>query len=397
MIGNRKIVLTSAVRFYGAGVSLILLLLNAKYLGATGVGIYSLAILAVAFYQNVIGFATGAIPYWTPRMGSRKIMVASTLWIVLSVSLCTPVFYFLGMIPEGLIIDVILLAILHGLHGLLQNIAVGKNNIAQFNRVLVVTHTLVLFFVLMGFFVWDEQSVRWVLLSMEIGYGVGVLYNLFFWMQRLTNETEEQWISVLKQLLQHGTYVQVANFFQQINYRLTFYFIEAFAGIRVLGLYAAGIQLSEGVWNLSKSFAVVEYGTIANTEDKAVHKKTVQHFSLLSIMGISLLMVILVLIPENIWVHFLGNDFAGVKEVILWLSPGVLVFSLSTILSHYFTGVGRFWENTIASGIGVPITLLGCLLFVEETGIIGAAMTQNISYLISLSYLFVAYKKQMKN
>lgn len=387
--------LTSGVRFYGAAVSLLILLLNAKFLGARGVGIYSLAILAVAFYQNVIGFVTGAIPYWTPRKGSRNIVLASLFWIFVAVGVCTPVFYILGMIPEGLLTGVVFLALLHGLHGLFQNIAVGENNIAQFNRVLVLTHSFVIVTVVLGFFVWNQKNVRWVINAMLIGYGLGVAYNVIFWSKKLKRETTDSVFQILKQLLHHGTYVQVANFFQQINYRLTFYFVEAFAGVSVLGLYAAGIQLSEGVWNLSKSFAVVEYGAIANTEDRQVHRKTVRHFALLSIIGTAVLLAILLAIPEHIWVYFLGQDFAGVKEVIVWLSPGVLVFSLSTIVSHYFTGVGRFWENTIASGIGVPVTLVGCWLLIREYDLVGAAMTQNISYAISLGYLFWAYRRRI--
>lgn len=397
MKGGKKIAFTTFVRFFGAGVGLLLLLLNAKFLGKAGVGELSLALLAVAFYQNVYGFVTGAIPYWTTRISQANILSVSLIWILISSAIATPIFYGLGMLSSQYFLWIIILAILHGIHGLLQNLLIGNNAIKQFNLVLLISHVVVITSVCVGFFIFDWKSILWVLQAMSIGYGIAVLYNLLVYLPSVSwkSKTGDQ-IATLLQLLRHGTYVQLANLFQQINYRLTYYFVEASAGIEMLGLYAAGIQLSEGIWNLSKSFAVVEYGEIANEKEVAKQIEIRKKFLRISVTGTLILIIILVSIPEFIFTTFLGEDFLGVKNVIFWLAPGVLIYSVFTIYSHYFSGIGRFWENTISSGIAMLVTVLGCVFLIKEYGLIGAAVTQNTAYLITALYLIIIARKGKK-
>lgn len=377
----------------------MLLLLNAKFLGTTGIGRISLAILVVAFYQLIMGFMTGSITYWIPRRSTGKLFITAFTGIILSLVIATPVFYTIGLFPDQIILWPIILAFLHGVNELFQNILVGQNNLRQFNRVLFIIHSVIIASVLVGFTQMGWQTVIWVLQAMSLGYLVGVAYNFFYLLPHLFHfkNDENSFLNTFKTLFHHGAYVQLSNLFQKINYRLTYYFVEAAAGIEMLGLYAAGIQLSEGVFNLSRSFSVVEYGEIANTNNAEQHKQTVHRFLKLSFWGSLVLLSLLLVVPEFVYVKFLGSDFTGVKEVIYWLSPGVLFFSINTILAHYFTGIGSFKMNLKATIIGVPLTILGCFLLIKPYGLAGAATTQNMAYAATLIFLFINYKSKIKN
>ena len=54
-------------------------------------------------------------------------------------------------------------------------------------------------------------------------------------------------------MLKYGILGQTANVFQLINYRLSYYLIDAFAGRASLGVFSAATQISEGLWIFGKS------------------------------------------------------------------------------------------------------------------------------------------------
>jgi len=197
-------------------------------------------------------------------------------------------------------------------------------------------------------------------------------------------------------LFRLGLYAQLANLFQLMNYRLSYYFLDSYGDRSMVGIYSVGVSIAESVWLISASIALVLYTRMANTKDYEYMNRITILMSKFSLMISFLAMLILLCIPNNWFMLLFGNDFVFVKKIILLLAPGILSFSFSMVLSHYFSGLGKYHLNMWSSLAGFITTILLSYLLIPSLGYVGAAITASSSYLLSsflLSYKFIKYTK----
>jgi len=167
-----------------------------------------------------------------------------------------------------------------------------------------------------------------------------------------------------------------------------------------LGIYELGTKLSEVVWLFPKSIALVQYAHIANCNDTQYARKLT--LSLLKIVLLFSVATVLILmsIPSS-WIGFIfGAEFAESKVIIYCLAPGIIAISILSILAHHFSGFGKYWVNTVSSGIGFFITLILGLLAIPPAAAINtwramltAGIITSIAYIGSTVFsLFLFYK-----
>ena len=75
----------------------------------------------------------------------------------------------------------------------------------------------------------------------------------------------------------------------------------------------------------------------------------------------------------------------------MFMSFGIIAVAVNSMLSHFFSGTGRPYINTIGSVIGLVLTLSLGLILIPSYGIYGAAITASLSYLASLIFQFIAF------
>ena len=106
-----------------------------------------------------------------------------------------------------------------------------------------------------------------------------------------------------------------------------------------------------------------------------------------------MMLCVLLLLPDDLFVMIFRNDFRNVGEVILSISVGILAVSISLMFSHYFSGSGKPWHNTISSGIGLAFTVILGFILIPSMGIIGAGITSSASYMAGMLYQFFVFRK----
>jgi O-antigen/teichoic acid export membrane protein len=89
-----------------------------------------------------------------------------------------------------------------------------------------------------------------------------------------------------------------------------------------------------------------------------------------------------------------GADFGAARPIVLLLAPGVLATAVSILLTSYVAGVGRYQINTAAGIMGLLVTVVACWLLIPRWGIMGAAVAASLSYIISMTYLLRAFRKE---
>jgi O-antigen/teichoic acid export membrane protein len=81
---------------------------------------------------------------------------------------------------------------------------------------------------------------------------------------------------------------------------------------------------------------------------------------------------------------------------LMLLIPAIVIFSGNIVVSHFFSGIGKVYYNTIVGAIGLVFTVITCLLLIPQFGLRGAAMAANLSYMamfIAVMFCFIRCSK----
>jgi O-antigen/teichoic acid export membrane protein len=76
------------------------------------------------------------------------------------------------------------------------------------------------------------------------------------------------------------------------------------------------------------------------------------------------------------------------------MAPGIWIFNYALILGHYFSGIGKYYVNAIASGVGFFITILLSIFVFPKMNIYDAALTAVISYFVTSMVVIYFYIKE---
>ena len=393
----KKILGTAGSRLIITLISFIVVIINARNLGAGGVGEITLLVLGITIIlliSNVVG--GGALVYLIPRFDLFTILVPAYFWSFLSAIIGAYALSFFDLIPRIYTHHVLFLSLFQSLASTNLNVLLGKEKIKQFNFISVFQVVVLIGSLILFFFYLNRIEVISYIYSMYLAYFSSFLISAFAIRKFVNFEGFEKFDEAIIQIFKYGTYVQLANLLQLLNYRLGYFIIERFLGKPSLGVFSVGTQVSEGLWLFGKSVAMVQYSRISNSTD-AVYARilTLRFIKFVFVLTFSLLAV-LILIPDSFFVLIFMKDFSGLHQIILSLSPGILAMSVSMILSHFFSGTGRHYHNTISSGIGLVLTLIFGFTLIPEFGILGAGITASISYFASASYQLIVFMKITK-
>lgn len=388
----KKILGTAGSRLISAVLSFAIIIVMARELGPTGTGTVSLILLGITINLLLVQVVSGgAIIYLVPRFPVKQLLGPVYLWAFLAAGIGTLLLQALGRIPEGYMGHVWCLTVLQGLSSCNMNILVGRERIKAFNS-LMVGQVVVQFLTFAGFvFVFRYIQVMAYVYALYFAFGLTYLYGLILIRKELRQKGSYFSLSVLKEIVQHGSYVQLANGFQLLNYRLPYYIIEAYFGKARVGVYSVGNQLSEGLWLVGKSVATVQYGRIANEKDVEKNKQLTLYFLKFTTLATLFMLGVMLLLPVDFFVFVFRKDFSGVRPVIQALGVGIVAISMNMIFSHFFSGTGRHFHNSISSGIGLLITVGLGFYLIPRYGIIGAAYTASVSYSVSMVYQAIVF------
>jgi O-antigen/teichoic acid export membrane protein len=184
--------------------------------------------------------------------------------------------------------------------------------------------------------------------------------------------------SVTKQSFSYGFQSELSNFFHFLSLRLSFYFIIYYLGNATLGIFSVGIAISESIWIICKSLAVVQYSKIIKEGNTENVRKEVISTSFYSIFFTMFCIIIILLLPTSVFGYVFGKDFSEVKQIVLIMSPGILFISFSTIYAHYFAAIGKLKIQVFKSVAGAVLTLLLSIILIPLWKMNGACITSSI-------------------
>ena len=395
----KKILNTFGTKMLAAALNFVIAIIISQTLGDTGSGTQSLVTATITFILIFSEIVCGAsIIYLAPRHSFKKILVASVVWSALiAVIMGFSIRLFYPKLEPDLVVHVAILSFISSLSNINFRFLVGKEEIqkANYNTLLqpvLLTITLAVYYIAL-----KKSDIYGYIIGLYAAYGGTFLLGV--WMLReeyanLPNDKDKDYKSALKDLFKYGFLNQTGHFVQFFNLRLSYYLLDSYIGRGQVGVFSRSVSLAEAIWVISNSIALVQYARIANADDRAYAQKLTLDLSKICLLVSALAVVVLCLLPSQVYTFIFGPEFSEMAKLIRILAPGILLYCIFLILGHYYSGTGRYQMNTFAALCGLIITFVFGFTLIPKYDVTGAAITSAISYTVNAVFLLVFFVKE---
>ena len=391
----KRIIGTSAGKLITALAGFAIIVINAHYIGAVGVGTISLILLGITFINLVSNFIGGpAIVYLLPRFDAFRLIVPSYLWAFLCSSSGSVLLSVSGLIPLLYVFDVFWLSFFVTITAVNLTILLAKERFVIYNLLSTLQIIITLVVLLYLVFITGNHSVTAYLYAFYSGIILSFVVSFLAIRKLIRFSDIEELPHVVVTMLKYSPFMQFGSFFQMLNYRLSYYIIERFFGPGLLGVFSIGTQVSESVWIVGRGAATVHYARLSNINNMDYAEDLTLALMKSVAVVTFFLLFIMVLLPQSVYLFLFGAGFTEARTVVVILAPGMLFTAITMIISHYFSGVGMPKYSMYGSAVGLVMTLSVGFILIPILGIKGAALTTTLSYLVCICYLIIVFMRK---
>ena len=201
-------------------------------------------------------------------------------------------------------------------------------------------------------------------------------------------------LSGLKGALAFAVPCYAANLAQFLNYKLDVFVVGFFAGAASVGRYTLAVSLGQLLWLMSNSVASVLLPKVAASTDDGGSIRHTALVTRLSLWATALCGLALAVLATQAIPLLYGEAFRPSIMALMWLLPGIVVFSVANVLAAYIAGIGKPRLNLIVSGISLIVTIGLDLALIPKLNIVGAAIASTVSYSLSALLLIVFFIRE---
>ncbi|MHB1922622.1 MAG: oligosaccharide flippase family protein [Chitinophagaceae bacterium] len=389
--------------------SLVITIFISRLLGPLGNGIFSLFLANTAFISLIFSFSlSSGIIYLSAKKEIPRSSLFNTLVIIILLQVLFLLFaevlsgrfhpFFIGINFQGFWIWGILFIASVLFNGYLQALFKGLKWFDSINAIMIGIN---LFFILvLGILLLQHETIglTYTILFIKVFilvHLIQVIITSLVWLIKINYRFDFKILDFRqrRELMRFSWLAFFANVFQFLAYRMDFWLVDYFQGEKELGWYALAAKLSQIFWIIPIGAA----GVIFPFSTQQVEKITLKMVSLIRVLlfsyfllGLGVALSAPILIPA-----FFGSVFQGTVFPFLLLLPGVIIFSMTTLLSAYFAGINRLMINLKVSFFCFLLILIGDILLIPKLGISGAALVSSIGYGFSGIYSLVFFSRQL--
>ena len=402
----KKIFGTFGTRLLNALVGFVTLWFGTNFLGREAWGIGATVLVDVSLLLIAVELLSGSgLIYYTPRKSFVTLFKISYAWIFLTVMSLVLVFLALSnfapavyeaFIPEGYGLHIILMVLLYGLHNFNMNVLLGKERVGTQNVLFIIQFMTQLISMILYIFLFDIRDADAFVYSLITGYITVNICGFICILPYFNDNQHEKLIPTAKEMFNFGSMIQLSTLVTMINRRISYFVIKRFFGMSEVGVYTSGTQVSEATKLIGNSIALVQFSSISNMDDKKKAAEITVTFLKLAVILTALCMIVICLIPKTIYAWIFTPEFAETKDVLISLSPGMVFMAANMIFSHYFSGVNLPKHNLYGSLVGLLVTIPSIFILIPKYGIIGAGISVSLTYLATIIYQWLIFKKETK-
>lgn len=387
------------------GISFLISLVIAKLAGASQFGTLSLIIVNAAFIHIVTGLGTDAAIVWhgvaAKNYGRDKIfsftVITAAIQLLFFYIIAILGYIFLGHTLLGGSYDLkIFFAEILYFTGLVLmdkflSLFYSQHEARLCNKILSIVSGTLLIVLLV---IWAMEPVLivefpiWIyslfifIPSFVLAFFFIVKYNPVF-----KNISQEE----MRSFSSFSFIVLITNIIQFIAFRADYWLISMYYDHVAVGVYAQASKFAQLLWIIPGVLAGLIVPALKNQDQKLSDSKFISlcRLSLYVHTGLAVFMIIAALI---IYSYFLPSIYFDGFLALLIMTPGYLVFTVTTLFAAYFSANRLLKINLIGSVICCVLMIVLDLILIPSLGYQGAAMANLIVYSITTAYFIFGIK-----
>ncbi len=390
-----KIANTFYTSVFTAGIGFLILVITTHYLGSTGRGSIGLLMVNIGIAQifcAIVGSAT--LVYMVPRYSLNGLLFLTTIWALASSIFISMLLAIFNKLSSDMFYHTAILSFLAAIIANNHKVLIARDEIIRYNFLRIfqsIANLLVIIFLI------NSLTFSKYISALYLSYALTSIASTVFVFKGFRAKRFENINEPLKIFIRMGTLNQFTNLIQLGNYRFSFYLLNAFSGIKTLGLFSLGINLIETVSIFQSSINTIHYGEVSRQKNDLDALKNNLKLVKLSLLGTLAIVICAALLPLKYYLIVFGSEFNQVKQIMLLLSPGVIALSAGAIIAHYFSGIGKVHYNTYSSSAGFLVIIVAGISLIPTYGIYGAAIANSLSYITTSGVIFWQYRKHLQN
>ena len=271
-------------------------------------------------------------------------------------------------------------------------IILAKENVKLYNFLSILQPLLLVCGILFYTLILKEFTFRSYIIPLYISFATTFVISaisVIKYMMVDKSKTEFSLVSIFS----NGFFCQLAGWFHvQVN-RFSWYILGSSA---LVGLYSAASSLIESAWLVASGITPIVLSKISNTGDTIFNRKITITLAKAAFLLSAIAILVLWFLPVELFVSLLGKDFSQTKHLMLCLSPGILCISFSTVISHYFSGLGKLRFIAGCNFLGFAFAVALSPFLIGKYNLTGAAISANVGYFISSLCLFFGFAVKNK-
>ncbi|MDI6644107.1 MAG: flippase [Methanobacteriaceae archaeon] len=382
----------------------IISIVNARYLGPSGLGIMSLVVVVLTLLSMFgnLGIGLSNIYFGGKNKYSWEELTTNSLLsslILGSVLITVGIIYFLyfseNLIPQTgaeLLIIISFIVPFMLLINYLQSILLGQYRIKEYNITTILQNLMYLAFIFINFLI-INGGVRGVIIS----YAAAVLLTsllLIFRVKTLKSLTFK--LKIFTDTIKFGVKGYIGTVIQFFNYRIDMLILNMLLGAASVGYYTIAVSLVEALWYFPNAIGTLLLSRTPKLKTEDVNRSTPlisrNAFFITLVLGVTLF-----IFGKYIILMLFGNKYLPSVEPLWYLIPGIVALSICKVLGNELAGRGKPIINTYISITSLVVNVPLNFILIPVLGISGSALASTVSYTVSALLTLVYFSHVSDN
>lgn len=392
---NKKTILTISSKLVILFVNFFLIVLQTQLWGSEGKGEIALVIANIALISIIANMSCGStVAFHAPRINREELLLMSFIGALLLSLTGTLVFSFI--LGFTYFKHLLIISVLMSVANALTLYWLGKENIKWYNLLTLIAPVAILGFLFLLYYLAGLKTINAYFYAYYLAYSFIIVIGLIGLLRKQSFLWPAFSFNDFRKLIGYGFHNEFNYFIQFLNYRVSYFFIEDWLGKSPLGVFSVAVSIAEAIWVVSKSMSVIHFSSVVNNPNQQQNIQRTK-ISARQSLWISLAVVAaMVLTPQSLFVYIFGNDFVDVKQLTIYLIPGIVAIAVSNLWGHYFAAIGKLNILRDKALIGLAATLVLSIILIPKYQLLGACVTLNVSYILSAVYLWIMFRREKK-
>lgn len=376
----QKITVTFFSKLSNALLGFLNAILITQYLGADGKGETSLFMASVSLCLMFCQLMSGnLLIFLSSRMPISALLIVSYICSILMSTIFSLTLYIFHLLPGEYLMDCIAISTFFTLFHAHAFILLGKNRTHLYNILIPLPLLLQLIIGVILFIALHNHDTTHYIHSLNSVFGLSFFISFLCVLPKI-GVIKFPNKNTVRAIWEKGSQAQLSNILFFFNNRIFFYLLGFYFLQTEVGIYSVAIMLIESVLLIGNSFSLILYARISTANCTRESVSITKKCMLISFSLTLFALLLIVLIPNDVYVILFGKDFISVKKIALYLSPGTLLMSTYYVTSSYFSGIGKFRYNNYAIGLGLLLTVVAGIIFIPNGDVFTAAIITSISF-----------------